>query len=112
MHRKTKLTLYHREEIWRLHHQEKVTVTDLAKRFMVSRSTIYAVLRRARLQLFLPMSARMSVIKRSNMALNALLRLKKHLRTTSDGKPKNITNLILGRWCMSRLNSKLGSIFL
>ncbi|WP_408869651.1 helix-turn-helix domain-containing protein [Commensalibacter nepenthis] len=35
MHRKTKLMLYH---------QEKVTITDLAKRFMVSRSTIYVVL--------------------------------------------------------------------
>ncbi|MDI2112538.1 hypothetical protein [Commensalibacter nepenthis] len=33
MHRKTKLTLYHREEIWLLYHQDKVTVTDMAKRF-------------------------------------------------------------------------------
>ncbi|MCO6538049.1 MAG: HTH domain-containing protein, partial [Gilliamella sp.] len=27
--------------MWYLYHKEKITVTDLAKRFMVSRPTIY-----------------------------------------------------------------------
>ncbi|WP_202961512.1 helix-turn-helix domain-containing protein [Gilliamella apicola] len=44
IHKKTKLTSYHRQEIWRLYHKEKITITDLVKRFMVSRPTIYNVL--------------------------------------------------------------------
>ncbi|WP_141673859.1 HTH domain-containing protein [Gilliamella apicola] len=32
--------------MWRLYHKEKITVSDLTKRFMVSRPTIYNVLKK------------------------------------------------------------------
>ncbi|MDI2113264.1 integrase core domain-containing protein [Commensalibacter nepenthis] len=79
MHRKTKLTLYHREEIWRLYHQEKAMVTDLAKRFMVSRPTIYVVLRRARLQLFVPMSSTNERYKVIKYGIKRLAKIEKTL---------------------------------
>ena len=40
IHKKTKLTAYHRQEIWRLYHKEKITVTDLAKRFINFYNTV------------------------------------------------------------------------
>lgn len=58
IHRKTKLTPFHREEIWRLHHHEKLTVTYLAERFMVSRPTIYKVLKQGHLNLFVPLASK------------------------------------------------------
>ncbi|WP_176701209.1 hypothetical protein [Gilliamella sp. App6-5] len=33
IHKTTKLTSYHKQEIWHLYHKEEITVTDLAKRF-------------------------------------------------------------------------------
>lgn len=33
IHKKTKLTPYRRQEIWRLYHKEKITVTDLTKHY-------------------------------------------------------------------------------
>ena len=51
IHRKTKLTPFYREGIYRLHHQQKFTVTYLAKCFMVSRLTIYKVLKQDQLNL-------------------------------------------------------------
>ncbi|OCG49556.1 hypothetical protein A9G35_11570 [Gilliamella sp. Choc5-1] len=56
IHKKTKLTPYHRQEICHLYHKEKITVTELAKRFMTSRlTTIYSVLKKVRLNLFAPL---------------------------------------------------------
>ena len=54
MHKRTRLTPLDREEIWRLHTQEKTNVTDLALLFRVSRPTIYKVIARARLSEFAP----------------------------------------------------------
>jgi predicted SprT family Zn-dependent metalloprotease len=44
IHKKTKLTPYDKQDIYRLYHKEKITVADLAKRFMVSRPVIYRIL--------------------------------------------------------------------
>jgi predicted DNA-binding protein (UPF0251 family) len=54
IHKTTKLTSYHKQEIWRLYHKEEITITDLAKCYTVSRPTIYKVLKKARLKLFIP----------------------------------------------------------
>lgn len=54
MHRRIRLTPHDREEIWRLHGTGEWTKISLAKRFRVSRPTIYKVLQRARQQEFAP----------------------------------------------------------
>ena len=48
MHKNTRLTPHHREAIWTAYTQEKEGVTSLARRYMVSRPTIYRVLKAAR----------------------------------------------------------------
>jgi predicted DNA-binding protein YlxM (UPF0122 family) len=54
IHKRTRLTLLDRQEIWRLYQTRVWKVTHLAERFRVSRPTIYDVLKRARLQEFIP----------------------------------------------------------
>ena len=54
IHKRTRLTLLDRQEIWRLYQTRTWKVTYLAERFRVSRPTIYEVLKRARLQEFVP----------------------------------------------------------
>lgn len=54
IHKRTRLTLLDRQEIWRLYQSRTWKVTRLAEHFRVSRPTIYNVLKRARLQEFAP----------------------------------------------------------
>ncbi len=77
VHKKTKLTPFHREEIWRLHHQEKMTVTYLAERFMVSRPTIYKVLKQGRLKLFKPMASKNERYKTIQYGIKRLVKIEK-----------------------------------
>ena len=53
-HKRTRLTLLDRQEIWRLYQTRLWKVVQLAERFHVSRPAIYDVLKRARLQEFAP----------------------------------------------------------
>ena len=48
IHKNTKRLPHHREAIWRAYHDEKEQVPSLARRFHVSRPTIYNVLKKAR----------------------------------------------------------------
>ena len=77
--RKTKLTPYHRQEIWRLYHKEKITITDLAKRFMVSRPTIYSVLKKARLNLFVPLTSKNKRYKTISYGIKHLVKIEKSI---------------------------------
>ncbi|XKM13321.1 integrase core domain-containing protein [Orbaceae bacterium ac157xtp] len=77
MHKNTKLTLYHRKEIWRLYHEKKFTVTTLAKRFFVSRPTIYKVLRLARQKLFAPQLSKNDRFKTIKYGIKRLAKVEK-----------------------------------
>ena len=46
IHKRTRLTLLDRQEIWRLYQTRVWKVTQLAERFRVRRPTIYDVLKR------------------------------------------------------------------
>ena len=48
IHKRTRLTLLDRQEIWQLYQTRLWKVTHLAEHFHVSRPTIYDVLKRAR----------------------------------------------------------------
>ncbi|MEQ1558689.1 MAG: hypothetical protein ABL933_07075 [Methyloglobulus sp.] len=54
MHKRIRLTPLDRQEVWRLYQTRCWKVTQLAEHFRVSRPTIYNVLKRARLQEFVP----------------------------------------------------------
>ncbi len=54
IHKRTRLALLDRQEIWRLYQTRLWKVSHLAERFHVSQPTIYDVLKRARLQEFTP----------------------------------------------------------
>ena len=77
MHKNTRLTPYHREEIWRLYTKEKVTVTDLAQRFNVSRPTIYNALKLARLRLFKPQTSTNERFKTIQYGIKRLVKVEK-----------------------------------
>lgn len=49
IHKRTRLTLLDRQEIWRLYQSRLWKMIQLAERFRVSRPAIYAILKRARL---------------------------------------------------------------
>lgn len=79
MHKKTKLTPYHREEIWRLYTQEKLTVTYLAERFMVSRPTIYKSLKLSRLNIFKPQLSKNERYKTIKYGIKRLVKVEKKI---------------------------------
>lgn len=79
IHKNTRLTPHHRREIWRLHHEEKIRVVDLATKFMVSRPTIYNVLKNARLQLFIPKMSTNIRYKSIKYELKRLARVEKKI---------------------------------
>lgn len=54
IHKRTRLTLLDHQEIWRLYQIRQWKVVQLAERYHVSQPTIYDVLKRARLQEFMP----------------------------------------------------------
>ncbi len=73
IHKRTRLTLLDYQEIWRLYQTWLWKVTHLAERFRVNRSTIYDVLKCARLQEFTPRAVRINGSRRCGTVSNAKL---------------------------------------
>jgi DNA-binding MarR family transcriptional regulator len=74
IHKRTRLTLSNREELWKLHCTRKHSQSDLAEIFRVSRQTISKILQRCRGREFVPRS---SINKRFKSLQYGLKRLKK-----------------------------------
>lgn len=85
IHKKTKLLPHHREAIWRAYHDEKEQVSSLARRFQVSRPTIYNVLKKARQRILVPLD---STNTRFNRAYLGIRRLAKVEREIEERKKK------------------------
>lgn len=79
MHKNTRLTPYHREEIWRLYHKDKITVTSLALRFNVSRPTIYKALKLCRYKLFKPQLSTNERYKTIKYGIKRLVKVEKSI---------------------------------
>ncbi|XKM13601.1 helix-turn-helix domain-containing protein [Orbaceae bacterium ac157xtp] len=107
MHKNTKLTLYHRKEIWRLYHEKKFTVTTLAKRFFVSRPTIYKVLRLARQKLFAPQLSKNDRFKTIKYGIKRLAKVEKAIENRLKERLGVTIKPILGRCSTLILNSFL-----
>lgn len=79
MHKNTRLTPYHREEIWRLYNKDKVTVTSLALRFNVSCPTIYKALKLCRHKLFKPQLSTNERYKTIKYGIKRLVKVEKSI---------------------------------
>jgi len=77
MHKNTRLTPYHRQEIWRLYHKENYTVTALAGKFLVSRPTIYKALKLGRQNLFVPQLSKNERFKTIRYGIKRLVKVEK-----------------------------------
>ena len=75
IHKRTRLTLLDRQEIWRLYRTRVWKVTHLAERLRVSRPTIYDVLKGARLQEFVPRNSTDQRFKTPQFGLKRLAKI-------------------------------------
>lgn len=80
IHKNTKLLPFQREAIWRAYHHEKESVTSLAKRYDVSRPTIYKVLKQARLRLLKPQNSTNNRFKQAKYGIKRLAKVEKSLQ--------------------------------
>ena len=102
IHKRTRLTLLDRQEIWRLYQTRLWKVVHLAERFHVSRPTIYDVLKRARLQEFTPRDSTNQRFKTLQYGLKRLAKVEhKPSKNGSSGKPSAITSLTRVNWFIS-----------
>ena len=92
IHKRTRLTLLDRQEIWRLYQTRLWKVLHLAERFHVSRPTIYDVLKRARLQEFTPRNSSNQRFKTLQYGLKRLAKVEQTIHASS-AKPSAITSL-------------------
>lgn len=80
IHKRTRLTLLDRQEIWRLYQTRVWKVTHLSERFRVSRPTIYDVLKRARLQEFIPRNSTNQRFKTLQYGLKRLAKVEQAIQ--------------------------------
>ena len=67
--------LYHKQ----INHKEKSPSLILAKRFMVSRPTIYNVLKKARMKLFVPLTSKNECYKTICYGIKRLVKVEKSI---------------------------------
>src|SRR6187455_788846 len=80
IHKCTRLTLLDRQEIWRFYQTRLWRVVQLAEYFHVSHPTIYAVLKRARLQEFTPRNSTNQRFKTMQYGLRRLAKVEQTIR--------------------------------
>ena len=80
IHKRTRLTLLDRQEIWRLYQTRLWKVVQLAEHFHVSRPTIYDVLKRARLQEFTPRNSTNQRFKTLQYGLKRLAKVEQTIQ--------------------------------
>ncbi|QOJ20130.1 MAG: transposase family protein [Gammaproteobacteria bacterium] len=80
IHKRTRLTLLDRQEIWRLYQTRLWKVVQLAEHFHISRPTIYDVLKRARLQEFTPRSSTNQRFKTLQYGLKRLAKVEQTIQ--------------------------------
>ena len=88
MHKNTRLTPHHREAIWTAYTQEKESVTSLARRYMVSRPTIYRVLKAARGRLLVPQNSVNNRFKQAYYGMHRLAKVERSIQEKLKKKAK------------------------
>ena len=80
MHKNTRLTPHYREAIWLAYTQNKESVTSLACRYMVSRPTIYRVLKVARSRLLVPQNSTNNRFKQAYYGMRRLAKVERAIQ--------------------------------
>ena len=75
IHKNTKLLPYQREAIWKAYHDDKESVSSLARRYQVSRPTIYSVLKKARHKILVPLDSTNIRFKRAYYGIRRLAKV-------------------------------------
>ena len=80
MHKNTRLTPHHRQAIWTAYTQEKESVTSLARRYMVSRPTIYRILKAVRGRLLVPQNSTNNRFKQAYYGMHRLAKVERSIQ--------------------------------
>ena len=80
MHKNTRLTPHHRQAIWTAYTQEKESVTSLARRYQVSRVTIYRALKAARGRLLKPQTSTNNRFKQTKYGMKRLAKVERGIQ--------------------------------
>ncbi|ASP18215.1 hypothetical protein CGZ77_11070 [Neisseria sp. KEM232] len=80
IHKNTRLTPHHRQAIWTAYTQEKESVISLARRYMVSRPTIYRILKAARIKLLVPQNSTNNRFKQAYYGIRRLAKVERAIQ--------------------------------
>ncbi|WP_107824646.1 integrase core domain-containing protein [Neisseria sicca] len=80
MHKNTRLTPHHRQAIWLAYTQGKESVTSLARRYQVSRVTIYRALKAARGRLLKPQTSTNNRFKQAKYGMKRLAKVERSIQ--------------------------------
>ena len=80
MHKNTRLSPHHRQAIWLAYTQEKESVTSLARRYQVSRVTIYRALKAARGRLLKPQTSTNNRFKQAKYGMKRLAKVERGIQ--------------------------------
>ena len=80
MHKNTRLTPHHRQAIWTAYTQEKESVSSLARRYQVSRVTIYRALKVARGRLLKPQASTNNRFKQAKYGMKRLAKVERSIQ--------------------------------
>ena len=84
MHKNTRLTPHHRQAIWLAYTQGKESVTSLARRYQVSRVTIYRALKAARGRLLKPQTSTNNRFKQAKYGMKRLAKVERGIQEKLD----------------------------
>ena len=104
MHKNTRLTPHHRQAIWTAYTQEKESVTSLARRYQVSRVTIYRALKAARGRLLKPQTSTNNRFKQAKYGMKRLAKVERSIavfKKNLKGRPNATINPTPERWYIS-----------
>lgn len=80
IHKNTRLLPHARQAIWTAYTKNKESVTSLAKRFMVSRQTIYNVLKASRINILKPQNSTNNRFKQARYGIKRLAKVEKAIQ--------------------------------
>ena len=80
MYKNTRLTQHHRQAIWTAYTQEKESVSSLARRYQVSRVTIYRALKAARGRLLKPQTSTNNRFKQAKYGMKRLAKVERSIQ--------------------------------
>ena len=80
MYKNTRLTQHHRQAIWTAYTQEKESVSSLARRYQVSRVTIYRTLKAARGRLLKPQTGTDNRFKQAKYGMKRLAKVERSIQ--------------------------------